>query len=176
MDVPRLGVQLELQLPAYTTATPDPSHICDLHHSPRQCQILNPLNEARDRTHNLMVPSQISFCCTTMGTCLFLFLATLCSMDGPPKIIFFIFWPHLQHMEVPRPGTEPKPHLQSTPQLWQQLTHYITVGIPKGMLHFNHTLGEGCSGFLRFFYFLFSGQLCLFRAAPRHMEIPRLGV
>ena len=37
------------QIPA--TATPDPSHICDLHHSPRQCQILNPLSKARDRTH-----------------------------------------------------------------------------------------------------------------------------
>ena len=35
MEGPRLGVELELQLQAYTTAmaTPDPSHICDLHHS-----------------------------------------------------------------------------------------------------------------------------------------------
>ena len=32
MQLPRLGVQLELQLPVYTTATAtwDPSHICDL--------------------------------------------------------------------------------------------------------------------------------------------------
>ena len=32
MEVPRLGTELELQLPAYTTATatPDPSHVCDL--------------------------------------------------------------------------------------------------------------------------------------------------
>ena len=32
MEVPRLGVVLELQLPAYTTATetPDPSRICEL--------------------------------------------------------------------------------------------------------------------------------------------------
>ena len=34
----------------------------------QQCQILNPLSEARYRTRNLMVPSQIRFCCTTMGT------------------------------------------------------------------------------------------------------------
>ena len=43
MEVPRLGVKLKLQLPAYTTATatPDPSCICDLHHhSSQQCQIL----------------------------------------------------------------------------------------------------------------------------------------
>ena len=46
---PRLGVELELQLVAYTTATAmqDPSHICDLLHSARQCWILNPLSEAR---------------------------------------------------------------------------------------------------------------------------------
>ena len=28
---------------------------------PWQCQILNPLSETTDRTHNLMVPSQICF-------------------------------------------------------------------------------------------------------------------
>ena len=32
--VPRLGVKSELQLPAYAIATtPDPSHVCNLHHS-----------------------------------------------------------------------------------------------------------------------------------------------
>ena len=51
MEVPRLGVQLELQLPTYATATeiPDLRHVCYLHHSSEQRQILNPLNEARDR-------------------------------------------------------------------------------------------------------------------------------
>ena len=33
MEVPRPGVKSELQLSAYTTATQDPSHICELHHS-----------------------------------------------------------------------------------------------------------------------------------------------
>ena len=41
----------------------------------RQHQILNPLSEARDRTCNLMVPSQIRFCCTKTGTPLVLFCA-----------------------------------------------------------------------------------------------------
>ena len=52
LEVPGLGVESELQLPAYTTATatPDPSCICDLHHGSRQRRILNPLSEARDRT------------------------------------------------------------------------------------------------------------------------------
>ena len=59
MEVPMLGVESELQLPAYTeaTATPDPSHVCNLHHSSQQHGILNPLSEARDHTCNLMVPS-----------------------------------------------------------------------------------------------------------------------
>ena len=70
MEVPSLEIELELQLPAYTTATamPDPSHVCDLHHSSWQHRILNPLSEARDRTHNLMVPSRICFHCTMKGT------------------------------------------------------------------------------------------------------------
>ena len=65
MEVPRLGGQSELEPPAYTTATamPDPRRICDLHHSSRQHQILNPLREAKDRTCNLMVPSRIRFHC-----------------------------------------------------------------------------------------------------------------
>ena len=46
----------------------DPSHVCNLHHSSQQRQILNPLREARDQTHNLLVPSLISFHCTTIGT------------------------------------------------------------------------------------------------------------
>ena len=51
MEVPRLGVKLELQLLAYTTvmatAMLDPSHISDLHYSSWQCWILKPLSEAR---------------------------------------------------------------------------------------------------------------------------------
>ena len=50
MEVPRLGFESELQLPAYATATAtrDPSHICDLCHSLQQHQNPNPFNEARD--------------------------------------------------------------------------------------------------------------------------------
>ena len=61
MEVPRLGVELELQPPAYAraTATPDPSRVCHPHHRSRQCRIPNPLSKAKDRTRNLMVPSRI---------------------------------------------------------------------------------------------------------------------
>ena len=71
-EVPRLGVESELQLPAYTTATAmrDPNRIWDSHHSSRQRRILNALTEARDRTHNLIVPSWVHFHRTTTGTLL----------------------------------------------------------------------------------------------------------
>ena len=69
MDVPRLGVQSELEPPAYATATavPDLSCICNLYHSSWQNQILKPLSEARDQTSNPMVPSQIRFHCACDG-------------------------------------------------------------------------------------------------------------
>ena len=60
-QVPRLGVELKLQPLAYTTSTamPDPSHVCDVHHSSWQHQILKPLSEAGDRSRNLMDPSWV---------------------------------------------------------------------------------------------------------------------
>ena len=52
MEIPRLGVKLELQLSAYTTATAtsDLSRICNLCCSLWQRQVLNPLTKARDWT------------------------------------------------------------------------------------------------------------------------------
>ena len=63
MEDPRLGVESELQLPAYTTATvmQDLSHVYDLHHSLWQRWILNLLSKARDRTCVLMDATQIRF-------------------------------------------------------------------------------------------------------------------
>ena len=89
MEGPRLGVELELQLPAYATATAmrDPSHVCDLHHSSQQCQIPDLLNEARARTWVLMDTSQIHFHCTTIG------FLTRCAMEGlifKMEIIIFV--------------------------------------------------------------------------------------
>ena len=68
VEVPRLVVELQPQPPAYTTATSDRRHICNLHHSSQQCWILNPLREARDQTHNFLVSSRICFHCTMTGT------------------------------------------------------------------------------------------------------------
>ena len=82
MEVPRVGVKLKLQLQAYTTATAtrDPSRVCDLtyttahsqvcnlHHISQQCQIPDPLSEARDRTCILTDTKWIHFHCSIMGT------------------------------------------------------------------------------------------------------------
>ena len=60
-DVPGLGFELELQLPAYSTATgtQDLGNTCDLHHSLWQRQTLYPPSEARARTRIPMDTSQI---------------------------------------------------------------------------------------------------------------------
>ena len=70
LEVPRLGVRAELQLPAYPTATAPqhPSHICNLHHSSQQCWSLNPLSEARDGTGILMDASGVHYHWATSGT------------------------------------------------------------------------------------------------------------
>ena len=55
MELPRLGVESELQVQAYATAiaiataTWDPSCVCNLYHSSWQCWILNPLGRAREQ-------------------------------------------------------------------------------------------------------------------------------
>ena len=53
----------ELQLPACATATAtrDLSHICSLHPSSRQHQIINPLSEARNRTRIHMATSRAHY-------------------------------------------------------------------------------------------------------------------
>ena len=70
MEDPRLGVKLELQLPAQatTTATHSPKHVCNLHHSSLQRQIPDPLRKPRDWTCVLMGTSWVSYCWATMGT------------------------------------------------------------------------------------------------------------
>ena len=77
-------------LPERATATPDPSHICDLHHSSQQYQFLNSLSKARDWIYILMDTGQI--------------LNPL-SHIGNSTISFFQLCP--RHVEVPRPRIKP---------------------------------------------------------------------
>ena len=53
MEVLRVGVESELQLPAYTTAMimGDLRSVCKLNYSSEQSQILNPLSEVRDKAY-----------------------------------------------------------------------------------------------------------------------------
>ena len=55
MEVPMLGVESELQLLAYptATATPDPSHICALYHS------LWPFSEKREELARPATPVEL---------------------------------------------------------------------------------------------------------------------
>ena len=58
MEAPMLGVQSELQLPAYARATAmwDLSRVCNIHHSSQQQhQILNPLSKAREPVSSWML-------------------------------------------------------------------------------------------------------------------------
>ena len=70
MEGSRLGAESELLPPPYATdtVTQDLSHICDLHHNSLQCQILDPLSEARDQIYDLMDTSQIHFCWAMVET------------------------------------------------------------------------------------------------------------
>ena len=99
MEVPRLRVKSELQLPAYptATATPDPRQTPDLCRRWRQRWILNPLSEARDPTCILMEASQIPFCRAMTGT------PTLVQI-----LLFFNFFFKAAptHMEVSRLGVK----------------------------------------------------------------------
>ena len=70
MEVLRLVVESELQLPAYATAiaTWDLSCVFKLHYSSGQCWILNPLSKARNRTCILVDTSWIRYHWATTGT------------------------------------------------------------------------------------------------------------
>jgi len=57
-EAPRLGVKSELLAYTMATATPDPSHICNLYQSSWQRQIPNPLSKVKDQTHILMDPTR----------------------------------------------------------------------------------------------------------------------
>ena len=92
--------QRELQLPATATATRDLSHVFDLHHSSRQCQLPSPLSNARNQTHILLDSSWICFRYAMKGTlpCVSVFdIYYLCGFIGYRKnaqcwiLLLFIF-------------------------------------------------------------------------------------
>ena len=69
MKDPRLGIELELQLPGYAAIVmQDPIHVCNLQHSSQQCQILNSLRKATDWTWALMDASWVCKLLSHLGT------------------------------------------------------------------------------------------------------------
>ena len=108
MEVSGLGVELELQLPAYDTAiaTLDLSHICKPHHSSWQSQILNPLRKVRDQTSILKDTSRVrnplshSGKCLTLHYFLMLFLVQGTDFINPP----------LPHLTLPPHTLNVHPH------------------------------------------------------------------
>ena len=83
-------------------ATPDLSHICDLHSNLWQHWILNPLSEARDGTC-ILKDTHVRFltCWATMGTLKisFFILHFVC-------VCVCLLGPYPWHMEVPRLGVK----------------------------------------------------------------------
>ena len=83
--------ELKLQLPAYATATPDPSCICDLHCSLWQHQLLNPLSKARYWTHILIDTCQILNLQSTAGTPHSQKMTLMPQSQGQFNLIFLFF-------------------------------------------------------------------------------------
>ena len=110
MEVPRLGVKSELQLPAYITATAmqDLSCVCNLNQSSPQCQISNPLSEARDLTHILMDTNQILFQCAKTGT-----------PTSPCFNIYINIWDYITYSTGQKLGS--KISVYHNNQLWKHL-------------------------------------------------------
>ena len=88
MDVPRLGTEWELQLPAYTIAAATWASKPHLRSTPQpqQCRIPNPLIKTRDQTHILTDTSWICFRCAVVGNpCCFSFVSISCKWWDTPS-------------------------------------------------------------------------------------------
>ena len=108
MEVPMLGVKLQLQLPAYTRATPMPDLSCihDLHHSSWQHQWGHWVRPLEPATSWFLVG--LVFHCTATGTPLTFFYQIFC----PTNLAHFpgFSWPQWLHsslnsmeLEIPFP-------------------------------------------------------------------------
>ena len=73
----------------------DPGCVCNLHHSSWQCQISDPLWEARDRTCILMDTSQSHFCCATTETPLEVLMSGFSSSEESPTCPLILMPDHL---------------------------------------------------------------------------------
>ena len=77
---------------ATATATGDPSGVYNPHHSSPQHQILNPLSQARDRTHVLTDASQFHYHCATTGTPTYFYLLRIQVVSFCLDFPFLLNW------------------------------------------------------------------------------------
>ena len=113
MEVPRLGVQLELELLAYTTATttPDPSHVFDLHYTHGNAGSLT--HWARPGIKPMSWWILVGFVTT----------------EPPQELLFLISWSRRFHsgaQRTLRPGIEP----ESSRILVGFVSHWAMTGTP----------------------------------------------
>ena len=96
MEVPGLGGQIgtaatSLHYIHSNNARSEPHlHICNLHFSLWQRQVLNPPSRARDRTHILMDASQVLNLLSTMGTPMSNYISVQLSVVGTLFVIFSV--------------------------------------------------------------------------------------
>ena len=136
MEVPRLGVESELQHPAYITATAmqDPSCICDSHHRSWQCWILKPLSQARDRTCILMDTSWVCYLWAMTGTpalvLLFLLLYILFYIHCMNKAIYpsVLLGMATKFMSLSFLRSSPSQHLSICSGHAQKITNWSSQG------------------------------------------------
>ena len=101
MEVPRLGVESELQLRAciMATATPDPSCLHNPHRSLSQCQILNPLSKAGDQTCILMDTSQVLDLLIHNGDSCKVTFKCICTKSTFKQNLRYSFWQYFACIE-----------------------------------------------------------------------------
>ena len=139
MEVPRLEVSSDLQLPAYTIATaqPDLSHICDLHCSSQQWRFLTHWAGPEIKPTSSSILVGFLTCWATRGTPIF-------------GYCFCFFAGAWCGISVPKPGIEPGP------QPWKR--QVLTTRPPGNSLTF------GC-----FNSQLFSKVNYIVRYSPRNL-------
>ena len=127
---------IEPQRPADATATTtqDPSHVCDLHHTSQQCQILNPLSKAGDQTCVLVDTSLVHYCWAAVGTPhLYTVMIAICAYcevitRSPVSIHHHTYFQEFFSW-----------HLQDLPYEWLSDTQYST----EWPCHTRHPMTDG---------------------------------
>ena len=146
IEVPRRGVESELQLPAFDTATAtwDWSHVCDLHQSSQQRRIGSPTHRARPGIEPVSLWLLVRFTSTEPQR----ELPCLCSLQKcvllVPRRIYF-FW--LICIRVPCGSFIPQylsayqvPDPVSDLMLWQVGCRRVAEGpVLKGICHGRRT-------------------------------------